>query len=180
MPERDFTAGFLVIQAALCFVRQSPLLANELIVRFLQIARVGYLFTSAQVGGTLDADISADSLSGLRRSCEFEDLVDKQYVPSIIATGDEQLCTAAFKRAGESDPATTYAKLRNSQLVAVERAGAVLFDLHRERVIALTPLEAREPKFLPCLQSTKKRVKNNISKSHLKAKTAVGRKWRGC
>lgn len=106
-------------------------------------------------GGTLDADISADSLSGLRRSREFEDLADKQYVPSIIATGDAQLCAAAFKRAGESDPITTYAKLMNSQLVVVERAGAVLFDLHRERVIAPTPLEAREPKFLPVFNRRK-------------------------
>src|SRR5215472_14252837 len=98
VPERDFAASFLPVLTALCFPGQSPLISPKSRRRLLEMAWVLNLFPSAQRRETLDADIHADSLSGLREWRRFRHFADKQRIPAVGAARNPKLFAAPFHR----------------------------------------------------------------------------------
>jgi hypothetical protein len=143
--QRDFLFGFLAVTRSAFFLAQASLLLRQVLRRVTNEARVFDLLAIRQRGEVSQANINADALTGGGQGFRLRQFTDQQGKPAICAPGNSQLHTSPFHRAAQSHAAE--ANTGNGQLVAFERAGSLRLIRLTERVVTITPLEAREAGF---------------------------------
>jgi hypothetical protein len=145
----------------LLFARKPFLLSLQVIQRALEMAWVFNIFAVRERGETCNPDIHANGLTSRRQWLGLGYLANKQSIPSINTACDGKLFALPFDRTAQPD--ATGANARDSEFIALERAGSDAFVFLGESVIAIPPFESWKARVLSVLNTSKEAFKSFVN-----------------